>query len=212
MMNGRHMVFTNGLVKNGKITPTAAEAFADAKRITTPEFVSRILEFKDGGRFLEACARSLDMIIDRIRTVRESYMDEKRKANERGETGLMFELDQEWWGCRPEEDPCDESRHPLRSKAERMIADTLFAIYERSGGNMDHQKWKGIVGRIKEDLFKSIEEPIAETEQANANFLYITTNEKELVERIWDAGFEHAERMVLAEERKPSPKRATAAS
>jgi len=207
-MNGRNMVFTNGLVKNGKIAPVAIEAFVNAKRITAPEFVSRILEDRVGGRFLEACARSFDMVIDRIRTVRECYLNEKQKAMDRADTGLMFDLDSEWWGCRPEE----EGRHPLRSKAERLIADTLFAVYERSNGAMDRQQWRNMADAIKAELFKGITEPIAETDQAKAEFLYITDMEYELVNRIWDAGVEQAERMVLAEERKPQGSTAPAAS
>ncbi|NYZ61026.1 hypothetical protein H0O01_05010 [Candidatus Micrarchaeota archaeon] len=208
-MNGRHMAFMNGLVKTGKIAPVAGEAFADAKRITVPEFVNRILEDREGGRFLQACARSLDMVIDRIRTVWRGYRKEELEArDEKKDLGLAVQVRVEAIESRP----ADEGPDPLRSKAERLIADTLFAIYERSDGAMDRRKWREAVDGIKEELDAGIKERIAKTEQSTMDFVFITVKEKEIVDNIWKAGVEQAESRVFGEERKHSRSRAPAAS
>lgn len=208
MMNGRHMVFTNGLAEKGRGGYASADVLAEAKAMTVPTIVSRVIEARERGEFTLACALSLDMVIHRIRTVHEGYLREKQKANEKGETGLMFEIDREWWGCRPEEEGPD----PLRSMAERMVAETLFEIYDKSKGALGHEQWNRVAEGIREDLIGSVSERIAKTGDSTADLLSITVQELDLVSKIWIAGFEQAEIRVCGEEKKHSGKQITMAS
>lgn len=205
---GRHMLFTNALAEKAKGSHASMDVLAEAKSINVPTIVNRVMGARKEGHFTLACALSLDMIIHRIRTVRDGYRREAQKAIESGDTGLVVKLNAEWMGCRPEED----GPGPLRSMAERLIADTLFEIYERSDGALGHAQWRKRAEEIRDELIGSVSERIAKTENAGMSFLSITVAELDLVGMIWIAGLEQAESRVFAEEKKHSRSRAPAAS
>jgi len=202
------MLFTNALVEKTKGGHASVDVLAEAKSINVPTIVSRVMEARKEGHFTLACALSLDMIIHRIRTVRDGYRREAQKAIDVGDTGLVVRLNAEWMGCSPEEDGPD----PLRSMAERLIADTLFEIYERSDGALGHAQWRKRAEGIRDELIGGVSERIAKTENSEMSFLSITVAELDLVGMIWIAGLEQAERRVFAEEKKHSRSRVPAAS
>lgn len=90
---------------------------------------------------------------------------------------------------------------PLRSKAERLIADTLFEMYKRSNGGMGYQEWNAKFEEMRETLVGNTAEKIARSEDSTAEFVPLTVEELDLVTRIWIAGSEQALTKVLNEEK-----------
>lgn len=103
-MNGRILVITSALMEKKKGTYASIDVLAEAKAITVPAIVNRIIEARAAGEFDLACTLSLDMVVCRIRTVREGYARERQKALKRGDIGLATTIETECRGCRPEEE------------------------------------------------------------------------------------------------------------
>jgi len=207
-MNGRAMRFTRVVMEKTKGSYASVDVLVEAKRISVPEIITKIRDANRDGNHILACALTFDMALSKTKETydaRNRYMQARHELAKGGDTGGVVEVEVQWdsrLGLEGEE--------VIKSKAERLIRDTLYGMYERSNGVMGHAEWKTRAEEIKKELMKGVSEKIEQDKEGSAEFVQLMLWEKKLVEDIWAEGMEMASLDVLGNEKsKPAPRHLT---